>query len=314
MSTPANSLDITQAGLVKFDGTSNFTGVTVTQHSSLVGNTSNGITSLAVAATGTLLNGHTGADPSFDTQTVGNYTFTKSTAGSGTNFTVSQTDNSNGTSNAAIMAQTGGTSGGDSIVRIAQGTTQSYCWGIDHTDATNISARMKSGSNATTAPSSGDTTVWSMTKGGSRTLPAQPCIKVKLSGDVTNVTGDGTAYTVIFDSVITDQQSNYNNSTGIFTAPIAGMYLVTAGVTFTGLTALDTTGKVTLTGSDGSAVNEIGIGALLDPSNQASICLSYILNMSNSGTVKVVATVSGSTKSVGIKSGSSSWFCVCLLA
>lgn len=51
MSTPANSLDITQAGLVKFDGISNFTGVTVTNHNVLLGGASNAITSVAPSAT-----------------------------------------------------------------------------------------------------------------------------------------------------------------------------------------------------------------------------------------------------------------------
>jgi hypothetical protein len=70
MPTPANSLDITAAGLVKFDGTSNFTGVTVTNHATLVGAASNGITSV-VGTTNTVLLGNTGADPSFGTVPAG---------------------------------------------------------------------------------------------------------------------------------------------------------------------------------------------------------------------------------------------------
>jgi len=68
MSTPANSLDITQAGLVKFDGTSNFTGVTTTNHFALVGAASNGVTSVTPSTAGKVYTSNgVAADPSFET-------------------------------------------------------------------------------------------------------------------------------------------------------------------------------------------------------------------------------------------------------
>ncbi len=45
-----------------------------------------------------------------------------------------------------------------------------------------------------------------------------------LSATVNNVTGDGTTYTVICDTEITDAAGAYNNSTGTFTAPVNGYY------------------------------------------------------------------------------------------
>ncbi len=45
-----------------------------------------------------------------------------------------------------------------------------------------------------------------------------------LSATATDVTGDGTFYTVIFDTEIYDDANNYNNATGVFTAPVAGIY------------------------------------------------------------------------------------------
>ena len=70
MSTPANALDITQAGLVKFDGVSNFTGVTTTQFDVLGGAASNGITNIGPGSSGQILqSGGAAANPSYSTAT-----------------------------------------------------------------------------------------------------------------------------------------------------------------------------------------------------------------------------------------------------
>ena len=65
-----NAANIASAGLVRYDGAGTFTGVTVTQHSVLIGGASNGITSLALT-NGQLAIGSTGADPSAATLTAG---------------------------------------------------------------------------------------------------------------------------------------------------------------------------------------------------------------------------------------------------
>jgi hypothetical protein len=69
--TPVNATNIASSGLVKFDGTATFSGVTVTNHSLLAGAASNGITSLGVATNGQLPIGSTGADPVLATLTAG---------------------------------------------------------------------------------------------------------------------------------------------------------------------------------------------------------------------------------------------------
>lgn len=65
-----NAVNITSAGLVKYDGAGTFTGVTVTQHSVLIGGASNGITSLALTS-GQLAIGNTGSDPTAATLSAG---------------------------------------------------------------------------------------------------------------------------------------------------------------------------------------------------------------------------------------------------
>lgn len=72
VATPSNSLNITAAGLVKFDGTATFTGVTTTQHDLLIGAASNGITNVAPSATSgvPVISQGASSDPAFGTAVV----------------------------------------------------------------------------------------------------------------------------------------------------------------------------------------------------------------------------------------------------
>jgi hypothetical protein len=66
-------------------------------------------------------------------------------------------------------------------------------------------------------------------------LPRQPAFLAVVTATQSNVTGDGTVYTVIFDSEIQDIGGNYNTATGTFTAPVAGTYFFTAAINMTGI-------------------------------------------------------------------------------
>jgi len=118
MSTPANALDITQAGLVKFDGSTTFTGITTTNHATLVGAASNGITSVGPTATAgqVLRSGGASADPAYSTATY------PDTAGASGNILTS-----NGTNFVSSPPATSGTvtsvSGTANQVAVATGTT-----------------------------------------------------------------------------------------------------------------------------------------------------------------------------------------------
>jgi hypothetical protein len=64
----------------------------------------------------------------------------------------------------------------------------------------------------------------------------QPNFFATLSAPVSNVSGTGTLYSIVFDSEVWDNASNYNPATGIFTAPVDGIYLFNAIVYVTGCT------------------------------------------------------------------------------
>lgn len=121
MATPANALGITDAGLVKFDGVSDFTGVTVTNHRVLVGAAGNGITSLGALTNGQLIIGSTGVDPVAASLTAGSGVTITPGAGS---LTIAVSGSSVGQT---ITGNTGGalspTSGNWNIVGTGSTTT-----------------------------------------------------------------------------------------------------------------------------------------------------------------------------------------------
>lgn len=70
MVAAGNSLNISSAGLVKFDGTATFTGVTVTQFDVLVAAAANGITSVGPGTAGQVLqSGGAASNPAYSTPT-----------------------------------------------------------------------------------------------------------------------------------------------------------------------------------------------------------------------------------------------------
>ena len=148
---------------------------------------------------------------------------------------------------------------------------------------------------------SSNTTRMTISANGEVHKPLQPAFGAMVSSTISNVTGDATVYTVIFDSEHYDQGGDYNTSTGIFTAPVAGKYLFCANVSMSGLTSA--MGQIqfrilTSHADDGAAIDEVDVTYSSGSSNGKS--LSCIADMAASDTAKVTLYVSGDTKTVDI--------------
>lgn len=123
----------------------------------------------------------------------------------------------------------------------------------------------------------------------------QPAFSASLSGNVVNATGDGTTYTIAFDTEQFDQGANFGSNT--FTAPIAGKYVFPYQISLANLGAAHTDALVTVSG-----VNTIRVNAFASASASGILTLSgcVFVSMAASATATMAITVSGGTKTVTV--------------
>jgi hypothetical protein len=153
------------------------------------------------------------------------------------------------------------------------------------------------------------TTTNVVTLSGVISKPNQPLVIAYLSTSPTDVTGDGTVYTVIFDTSIADQASNYNTSTGVFTVPTAGIYRVSGCITVTGLTSSFVNMQGEIVGATSSNTFIFGVqnpGAMFSQVLGPSYLLvpfCALVKYSLNEQVSITISVGGSTKSIGLVGG-----------
>jgi hypothetical protein len=152
---------------------------------------------------------------------------------------------------------------------------------------------------------------------GNQLNTTRSCVLAYVSSNINNVTGDATVYTIIFDSTKFDQNSNFNTSTGVFTAPVTGRYLVTTFVTLGSLSALHTglTFVLVTTTTNYGLVQSLNPGVIRDTGNNLTVTSSIVVPLSATNTAQLNMGVSGSTKTVGILGNASpfSTFSITLL-
>jgi len=141
--------------------------------------------------------------------------------------------------------------------------------------------------------------------GGEINYPLQPAFFARLSGDLTDVTGDGTQYNIPWDTELLDQNADFNASTGVFTAPVTGLYSFSCAITASGLLNTHTTANwrwvtssVQYRGWQGNpwAVNAGGGGTLTVP-------YAILAYMTAGETMQTQLIVSNGTKVVDVLYG-----------
>jgi hypothetical protein len=134
--------------------------------------------------------------------------------------------------------------------------------------------------------SSANATAISISANEEVTMPLQPAFQVQHSGTQSNVTGASATYTLLWDTETFDIGSNFASNT--FTAPITGKYLLTANVTFEGVTsASDGFDLQIVTSNRTYQTSEHLLG---DMSSQRFQCLAVVADMDASDTA-IVRTI-----------------------
>lgn len=158
-------------------------------------------------------NGNITIDPNGSGSTIINYNGSGSTGG----LIVTNTNNT-ASSQAYVSINTAGTSAGRQLLSFSN--TTDTVFSISKASATN-SSLVFSGGN----PGTNDSLTIAIT--GEVTNALQPAFMAYQPSTASNVTGDGTVYTLGTTVALTevfDQNSDFVPTTGVFTAPVTGRY------------------------------------------------------------------------------------------
>lgn len=123
-------------------------------------------------------------------------------------------------------------------------------------------------------------------------------VSAQQAANLANVTGDGTKYQVICDNIISQTGSAYNGTTGVFTAPTTGNYLVTISVTLSSLSSSFTSAILQITTSTQSFFCQSVPG--VDAAYNDTLTRTAICTMSSGDTMSFFITVAGGTKTVQV--------------
>lgn len=166
---------------------------------------------------------------------------TRSTAGTAIRVSANHSDNTNAASNAALIAQVGGDSGGDPFVQWTITGANNYVMGIDNTDSNALV-----GSIGTAI---GTSNFMRVKPEGEINYPLQSSFFAYLGTTDSNETGGGTTFILGDTDVGTaltevwDQNGDFStgsSSGAIFTAPVTGRYQFMGCITFLGITSAET--------------------------------------------------------------------------
>lgn len=115
----------------------------------------------------------------------------------------------------------------------------------------------------------------------------------QVSTQINNVTGNGTAYTIIFNTEQYDYLGEYNTATGLFTAQKTGKYFFNTQVGFTVTASVSTCSLAFVASSDEYFVFVGDTDNIYSGAGTITLNGSCVVDLTAGQTVKVVLTISG---------------------
>lgn len=150
-----------------------------------------------------------------------------------------------------------------------------------------------------------------LSSAGIYTNTSQPAFFAYLGATVGSVTGDSTAYQVVFDTVIQDNTSMYFTSNGEIVPPVTGFYAITSTVLLDSISVLYNYGYITLWNNTASSLLAIVVtnpGALTNSFGNAPLSLNAVYYLVTGNAYSIQIVVNGGAKTVGVL-GTGGFYC-----
>ncbi len=200
---------------------------------------------------------------------------------------------------AILQLGVGGTSAtGDPFIQFGVTGAQNTAFGVDVSDGSTV--KLSLGNTL----GSSDAIV--VTQGGQVTFPLT-CSFLALANSTQNdVTGDGTAYIVQFNTEILDKGSNFASNQ--LTAPRTGAYPLTIQVTYSGALVGHTAGALTISTSNRNYPYEFQPFTILSATGNGTVAMSVNADMDAGDVAGILFSVVGATKVIDISSTGAATF------
>lgn len=125
------------------------------------------------------------------------------------------------------------------------------------------------------------------------------------SSIVNDVTGNGAAYTVLFNTAVKNEGTRYGTGTGVYTAAATGLHCLKTSIVMDNITAAMTSGILRIVTSNLVYLKWFNPAAQKDVGNTMSMDFSITADMDDNDTAYVTVTISGGAGNTTNLSGTS---------